>query len=101
MNNICIFHWFSGTATERKKAIEAGAWFSINPKMLHTNSGRETIKALPSERILLETDAPFTMKFRTAAALKSELGKLVRGISSIRGEDMFGMIENNSKQVLL
>ena len=101
LNNICIFHWFSGTATERKKAIEAGAWFSINPKMLRTNSGRETIKALPSERILLETDAPFTMKFKTVADLKSELDKLVIGISAIRGEDMFGMIENNSKQVLL
>ena len=33
-NNICIFHWFTGTAAERKKAIEAGAWFSINPRML-------------------------------------------------------------------
>ena len=98
-NNACIFHWFTGTATERKKAIEAGGWFSINSKMLRTKRGQDTIKALPSSRILLETDAPFTVKIRTVNDLKSELDKLVVGISEIRGEDMFGKIEENSKRV--
>ena len=62
LNNTCIFHWFTGTASERRRAIEAGAWFSINPRMLKTKSGLETIKTIPADRILLETDAPFTMK---------------------------------------
>ncbi|WP_044931792.1 Qat anti-phage system TatD family nuclease QatD [Oribacterium sp. NK2B42] len=98
-NNICIFHWFTGTAAERRRAIEAGAWFSINPRMLKTKSGQETIKAIPADRLLLETDAPFVMKIRTTEELAKELNKLVVGISELRAESMFGWITDNSKRL--
>ena len=100
LKNICIFHWFTGTASERKRAIEAGAWFSINPRMLRTKGGQETIKTVPSDRIILETDAPFTMKIESVVYLKSELEKIVTGISEIRDSDMRDRIEENSMKVL-
>lgn len=98
-NNLCIIHWFSGTAAERKKALEAGAWFSINPKMLRTKGGQETIKAVPKERLLLETDAPFTLIPRSVADLQSELDKLVVAISTVREENMMKWIMDNSSFV--
>ena len=99
LKNICIFHWFTGTASERRRAIEAGAWFSINPRMLRTKGGQETIKTVPVDRILLETDAPFTMTIGSVINLKTELEKLVTGISEIRGEEMLKKIEENSDRV--
>ena len=96
----CIFHWFSGTVSERNRAIENGALFSINPKMLRTKSGQETIKAIPEESILLETDAPFTMKYNSAEELKNELLYMVKAISDLREQDMYGIIEKNSAAVL-
>lgn len=92
----CIFHWFTGTTSERKTAIENGAYFSINPRMLKTKSGQETICSIPNDRILLETDAPFTMKFSSVNDLHNELENIARGVSLLRGEDIFSQIEENS-----
>lgn len=96
----CIFHWFSGTASERKLAIEKGAYFSINSKMLKTKSGQDTIRSIPKDRILLETDAPFTMKFNSVAGLKNELENIAKSISDIRKEDLILQIEENSEKII-
>ena len=68
--------------------------------MLRTKGGQETIKTVPSDRIILETDAPFTMKIESVVYLKSELEKIVTGISEIRDSDMRDRIEENSMKVL-
>lgn len=99
-NNICIFHWFTGTVADRNRAIEAGAWFSINPRMLKTKSGQETIKAIPIDRLLLETDAPFAMKFSTARELANELLSVVQGLEVIRKETVKQQIEANCNLIL-
>lgn len=98
-NNICIFHWFTGSVSERKRAIETGAYFSINSRMLGTKSGQETIKTVPADRILLETDAPFTMTFHEVTELKTELENLVIRISEVRGQEVREWIEDNSMRV--
>ena len=95
----CIFHWFTGTVSERKAAIENGAYFSINPKMLKTKSGQETICNIPADSILLETDAPFTMKFNFVSDLNTELGSIAKEISYIRGDDIIDQIEENSMKL--
>lgn len=96
---VCIFHWFSGSSTERQKAIEMGAFFSINPRMLKTRSGIETIKMVPRNRILLETDAPFTKRYNTIDSLENKLFSLIRSISTIRGEEMMSQINLNNEQI--
>ena len=98
-NNICIFHWFTGTAAERRRAIDAGAWFSINPRMLKTKSGQETIKTIPAERLLLETDTPFTIKIGAVNELKTGLETLEAKICEIRGENILRQIENNQELI--
>lgn len=54
----CVFHWFSGDAAELKRAIGLGCCFSVGPRMLATRRGRAHVRAIPIERLLLETDAP-------------------------------------------
>ena len=99
-NNICIFHWFTGTVAERRRAIEAGAWFSINPRMLKIKSGQEIIKVIPADRLLLETGAPFTKKFSTAIELKKELLTIVKGLEEIRGENVKEQVEANCNLIV-
>ena len=67
--------------------------------MLVTKSGRELIKVIPEDRLLLETDAPFTMKFNSTVGLRAELLKLVDDISAIRAKDLSVQIEKNSLQI--
>lgn len=55
-----ILHWFSGSMKQLERSIQLGCWFSVGPKMLVTEKGRNIIKKIPLDRILLETDGPFT-----------------------------------------
>lgn len=100
LNNICIFHWFTGNVSERRRAINAGAWFSINSRMLKTKSGQEIIKAIPSDRLLIETDAPFNVKVESLFALETEIEALLSGISDLRSENVKKTIERNCNLVM-
>lgn len=55
---ICIFHWFSGSQEELTRAIESGCLFSVNERMLKTKRGRAYARAIPKDRLLVETDFP-------------------------------------------
>ena len=58
----CVFHSFGGTATdvERILATVPGAYFGIKGIVTFKNSRlADTLPAIPSDRLLTETDAPF------------------------------------------
>ncbi len=54
-----VLHWFSGTPRELERAVATGCWFSVGPLMLATPAGRRLVSAMPIDRVLTETDAPF------------------------------------------
>lgn len=54
-----ILHWFTGTKSQLKRAIDMGCWFSVGPAMLNTKKGIAIASIIPRERILTETDGPF------------------------------------------
>jgi TatD DNase family protein len=54
-----ILHWFSGSKRDLERAIRLGCWFSVGPAMLRSEAGRALAAAMPKERMLTETDAPF------------------------------------------
>lgn len=55
-----ILHWFSGSAGQLRRAVAAGCWFSVGPAMLRGEKGRALVQAMPRDRVLTETDGPFT-----------------------------------------
>lgn len=55
-----VFHSFSGTGEELEKALSYGFMIGINGIVTYKNSNlREVVRAIPVDRLLLETDAPF------------------------------------------
>ncbi len=54
-----ILHWFSGSITEVKAAIEMRCYFSVNSLMLKSKKGRDLASRIPSELVLPESDGPF------------------------------------------
>lgn len=56
---IPILHWFSGTASQLRRAIDLGCWFSVGPAMLRSAKGKSLASAMPRNRVLTETDGPF------------------------------------------
>jgi TatD DNase family protein len=56
----CIIHWFTGTIEQKNKLIELGCYFSINLNMVRTAAGCNKLKSIPKNRMLIESDGPFT-----------------------------------------
>jgi TatD DNase family protein len=57
---IPVLHWFTGTPRQARSAIAQGCWFSVNSPMLGSTKSRELLGLLPRDRVLTETDGPFT-----------------------------------------
>lgn len=55
-----ILHWFTGTKDELLEAIEKGCFISVNGAMLGSNKFLSMLPLIPDERLLIETDSPFT-----------------------------------------
>lgn len=55
-----VLHWFSGSSDQLKAAIALGCWFSVGPAMLRSEKGRALASQMPKDRVLTETDGPFT-----------------------------------------
>lgn len=54
-----ILHWFSGSLSDVRKALNCGFWFSVNIAMTQSENGRTIIAEIPPDRLLTETDGPF------------------------------------------
>jgi TatD DNase family protein len=55
-----VLHWFSGSVADAKRAVERGCYFSVNADMESSASGSQALQHVPLDRILTETDGPFT-----------------------------------------
>lgn len=54
-----IFHWYSGSLNLIDEIVEHGYYFSVNPAMTKSISGKKIISKIPRNSILTETDGPF------------------------------------------
>ncbi|MEC1564072.1 TatD family hydrolase [Bacillus velezensis] len=54
-----VFHWYTGSMKTLTEILDAGYYLSLNPSMLRSKKGKEIIKSMPLERILIETDGPY------------------------------------------
>lgn len=54
-----IFHWYSGPVSLIPAILEQGYYFSVNEAMCYSQKGRQIIAAIPWDRLLTETDAPY------------------------------------------
>lgn len=58
-HGIPVLHWFTGTASELKAAVEQGCWFSIGPAAFNSAAGKALAKRLPKNKVVPESDGPF------------------------------------------
>lgn len=80
-----IMHGFDGGAADRYQALEAGYHFSIHPAMLETEAGRELVRAIPANRMLLETDGPF-FQWRGTRLEPGQCPRIVAALAAVRGD---------------
>jgi TatD DNase family protein len=75
-----VLHWFIGSKKLITRAIAINCFFSFSADMLQTASGRKVAAMVPLERVLTETDAPFTKlpDIEYAVELLAEIHKVSR-----------------------
>lgn len=74
-----VLHWFTGSKSEAARAIEMGCYFSINAAMLDNERHAGMMGAIPLDRMLTETDGPFT-KTRDQPSKPADVAVAVEGI---------------------
>ena len=57
---VVVLHWFTGSRSEARRAEALGCYFSVNVEMTRSERGRTLVADLSADRILTETDGPFT-----------------------------------------
>jgi len=76
-----ILHWYTGPTALIERACAAGLYFSVNLAMLSSASGTRIVSALPRDRVLTETDAPFA-KAPGARGDPTDVSRLVDALAS-------------------
>ncbi len=97
-----ILHWFSGTHSALRRAASYGFYFSINPAMLASGSGRRTASAVPPERLLVETDGPF-VAVGGRPARPRDVQHVVEGLAGLLRVDVADLarrLRNNYEEVV-
>jgi len=97
-----ILHWFSGSKSEAQRAIEMGCYFSVNAEMLTNERGRQLLSSIPNDRLLTETDGPFT-RLNERIAHPSDVRHTVELIAALRSagaEETKLTITRNLKKLL-
>jgi TatD DNase family protein len=99
---LTILHWFSGSAASAKRAVAAGCYFSVNGAMLGNDKGRALVRRLPQDRLLTETDSPFT-SVGSRNSLPWDVIDTVEGLAvelGTAGTGMQNLLRDNSERVM-
>ena len=92
-----ILHWYTGSLKVLEQGLKNGLFFSVNPAMLKSESGRKIVGAIPPERLLTETDGPF-VQIQDSPARPQNVNLVVRHLAELWGWDESAVqkqIENN------
>ena len=71
-----VLHWFTGSAKQAARAAEIGCYFSVNFEMLKKQEHLDMLSKIPLNRILTETDGPFTGPGQRIEILENTLNQL-------------------------
>lgn len=97
-----VLHWFTGSKAEAKRALELGCYFSVNAAMLDNERHSSMVAAIPLDRLLTETDGPFT-KTDDRPSKPADVAVVVESLSRIHAvaaSALAATVRNNLRSLL-
>jgi TatD DNase family protein len=97
-----VLHWFTGSKAEAKRALELGCYFSINAAMLDNERHSSMVAAIPLDRLLTETDGPFT-KSGERPSKPADVAVIVEAIGRLHGmlaSELAATVRSNLRSLL-
>jgi len=96
----CIVHWYGGSTKHLQDLIELGCYFSVNSNMTLNTQALQRVKLIPDERILIESDGPFS-KVNGKKYHPKSLVDIYTSIAMVRNDkDLAEHVYNNFKTIL-
>lgn len=96
----CIVHWYSGSTKHLRELIELGCFFSVNSNMTLNTQTLQRVKLIPDERILIESDGPFS-KVNGKKYQPKSLIDIYESIAKVRDDkNLVERVYNNFKTIL-
>jgi TatD DNase family protein len=92
-----VLHWFTGSLSEAKRAVDLGCYFSVNAQMAASERTGKVVASLPDDRILTETDGPFAKTFGEPSRPK-HARESVQAIARLRNQpetDIEALVSEN------
>ncbi len=77
-----ILHWWTGSAELTEEAVRLGCYFSVPPAMM---SSFETLRLIPLDRLLPETDHPYGDRRAPGTRRPGEVGEVEKRIAMLHG----------------
>lgn len=103
-DNIYILHLYTGTLKRLLDAMEKNEniYISVNLDMVSTKKGVDLINNVPLDKIVLETDAPFTKSSKKGYDYKilEDTSIQIAKIKKCNLVDVFIQIQANSKKII-
>ena len=93
-------HAFDGRAATALAALAAGYYFSVPPSVAHSQQKRKLVKALPLDRLLLETDSPVLGPQQGVRNEPASVLVAAREIAALKGlalEDVLEATQENTR----
>jgi len=87
-----VIHCFSGDADDARKYLDLGCMISFAGNITYKNAQnlRDAVKIIPTERLLIETDAPYLapVPFRGKKTMPEMIAATYACIAETRGQDL-------------
>jgi TatD DNase family protein len=100
-----IFHCFSGTLEEARKGIEMGFMVSFagNSTYPKAQNLRDTVRDLPQDKLLIETDAPYLAPQpfrgkRNEPAFVAEVARTLSGVRNLAPDEFAAVTASNFRR---
>ena len=101
-----VYHCFSGTKEYALKCIEKGYYIAVGGIVTFKNAKdlKETVKAVPLDRILLETDAPYLAPVPYRGKLNSPkylkyIAQEIANLKNTNVEEIKNITTENAKRI--
>lgn len=97
-NCVPVLHWFTGTKSEMRRAVEQGCYFSLNIEMIENEKMHALLRTLPIDRLLTESDGPF-VKVENRPVRPTDMPATVSGLAALLGMDRTALARQITKNL--
>lgn len=95
-----ILHWYTGNIKNIENAVDMGCYFSVNQKMVKTLKFKKMAEIIPLNRILLETDSPFSGNVQAHSNMLLQTTSMLANIINIEKEIVEQTLWSNFQALL-